>query len=76
MKRSIVSQHGQLVQGRPQKRLFSIAETAEYLGRSVWSIRELIWAGKLPSVRVGKRIHLDIYDLDAFIEQNKVREWD
>ena len=55
-----------------KKRLYSISEAAEYLGRSVWSIRELIWAGKLPSVKVGRRIHLDIIDLDNWIDRNKV----
>jgi len=58
--------------GMLKKRLYSIPEAAEYLGRSVWSIRELIWAGKLPSVKVGRRIHLDIIDLDNWIERNKV----
>lgn len=56
-----------------KKRLYSIAETAEYLGRSVWSVRELIWNGKLPCVKVGRRIHLDIIDLDQWIERNKVK---
>lgn len=56
-----------------KKRLYSVAEAAEYLGRSVWSVRELIWAGKLPCVKVGRRIHLDIIDLDQWIEQNKMR---
>ena len=56
-----------------KKRLYSIPEAAEYLGRSVWSIRELIWAGKLPSVKVGRSIHLDIIDLDNWIERNKVK---
>ena len=55
-----------------RKRLYSISEAAEYLGRSVWSIRELIWAGKLPSVKAGRRVHLDIIDLDKWIERNKV----
>ena len=58
--------------GMLKKRLYSIPEAAEYLGRSVWSIRELIWAGKLPSVKVGRRIHLYIIDLDNWIERNKV----
>jgi excisionase family DNA binding protein len=57
----------------PQKRLYSIAEAAIYLGRSVWSVRELIWGGKLPCVKVGRRIHLDIIDLDQWIEKNKVK---
>ena len=56
-----------------KKRLYSVAEAAEYLGRSVWSVRELIWDGKLPCVKVGRRIHLDILDLDQWIERNKVK---
>lgn len=53
------------------KRLLTVKEASVYLGRSVPSIRELIWAGKLPIVREGKRIHLDIFDLDRWIEQRK-----
>ena len=56
-----------------KKRLYSITEAGEYLGRSDWSIRELIWNGNLPCVRVGRRVHLDIIDLDCFIDQNKVK---
>ena len=54
-----------------RKRLFSVSEASLYLGRSVPSLRELIWAGSLPIVRVGRRIHLDLLDLDRFIEQHK-----
>ena len=53
------------------KRLYSIPEAAIYLGRSEWSIRRLIWSGELPSVRAGGRIHVDIVDMDAFIDQHK-----
>ena len=56
-----------------KKRLYSIQEAAEYLGRSVWSVRELIWGGKLPCVKAGRRIHLDIIDLNQWIEKNKVK---
>jgi excisionase family DNA binding protein len=56
------------------KRLYTVKEAAQFLGRSEWSVRELIWAGKLPCVKVGRRRHLDIYDLDSFIERNKVEE--
>lgn len=59
---------------RPQKRLYTIAEAGLYLGRTVWSMRELIWKGELPTVRVGRRIHLDINDLDTFIDKHKIRE--
>jgi len=56
-----------------RKRLFTIPEASVYLGRSVPSLRELIWAGSLPCVKVGKRIHLDIYDLDKWIDAHKTR---
>jgi excisionase family DNA binding protein len=58
------------------KRLYTIPEAGIYLGRSKWSIRRLIWNGDLPSVRPpGRHVHhLDVRDMDAFIEQNKVIE--
>jgi len=57
---------------RPRKRLYSVVEAGEYLGRTPWAIREMIWKGKLPAVRDGRRILLDIDDLDRWIEANKV----
>jgi len=55
------------------KRLFTLKEAANYLGRSVWSIRELIWAGEIPVVRPhgSRKIYVDIVDLDRFIDSNK-----
>ena len=41
---------------RPKKRLYSIPEAGEYLVRTVWAIREMIWRGKLPAVRDGRRV--------------------
>jgi excisionase family DNA binding protein len=57
----------------PTKRLYSVPEAAFYLGRSVDAVYEMIWAGKLPYVKDGKRNLIDIRDMDAFIEQNKTR---
>ena len=54
------------------KRLFTLPEAANYLGRTVWSMRELVWAGKIPIVRDGKRIFLDIADLDSYVTKNKM----
>jgi len=56
------------------KRLYTLGEAAVYLGRSVWSIRRLIWNGELPQVRAGGRVHVDILDMDAFIDKNKEQE--
>jgi hypothetical protein len=54
------------------KRLYSLKEASIYLGRTLWGVRELVWAGKLPIVRTGKRQFVDLRDMDRFIEQNKV----
>ncbi|UVT20112.1 MAG: helix-turn-helix domain-containing protein [Nitrospira sp.] len=58
----------------PTKRLYSLPEAAMYLGRSTWSIRRLIWNGELPQVRAGGRVHVDVRDLDEFIDKNKTCE--
>lgn len=56
-----------------QKRLFNIKEGAVYLGRSVWAVREMLWAGKMPYVKDGKRILLDIQDMNDWIDRSKTR---
>lgn len=53
------------------KRLYSIKEAAVFLGRSDWSVREMLWAGKIPYVKDGKRIFIDIIDLEVWIDRNK-----
>lgn len=56
-----------------RKRLYTLKEGAEYLGRSEWGMRELIWAGVIPVVKqqTARKIFLDIQDLDRFVEANK-----
>lgn len=54
-----------------EKRLYTLKEAALYLGRSVDGLREVIWARKLPIVRDGRKIWLDIRDLEAFVTRNK-----
>lgn len=56
-----------------RKRLYSIKDASVYLGRSVWAVREMLWAGKIPYVKDGKRILLDIQDMDNWIEKNKTQ---
>lgn len=57
--------------GRIQPVLLNVKDAAVYLGRSEQSVQHLIFQGELPVVRVGRRIHLDRRDLDAWIEQHK-----
>ena len=53
------------------QRLFSLKEASIFLGRTLWSMRELVWAGKIPIVRDGKRIFVDVVDLENYITKNK-----
>lgn len=55
------------------KRLLSEKETAAYLGRSLWAIREMRYAGKLPFVKDGKRVLFDVLDLNDWIEKSKTQ---
>jgi excisionase family DNA binding protein len=56
---------------RVQPALLDVKDAAVYLGRSEQSIQHLIFEHELPVVRVGRRVHLDRRDLDAWIEKNK-----
>ena len=53
------------------KRLYSVKEAARYLGRSPWTIRRLFRDGVLREVRQGRRVMLDIVDLEQFVEKYK-----
>ncbi len=55
------------------KRLYNIDEAAVYLGRTSCAVREMLYAGKIRFVKDGKRIQLDIQDLDAWIEKSKTQ---
>ncbi len=55
------------------RRLLTLAEAAELLGLSVASIRRLVWAGKLPVVRLTRRIQIDTRDLERLIQHTKDR---
>ena len=57
-----------------RKRLFTLKEAAEYLGRSEWGMRDLIWKRMIPVVMNtgGRKIFIDIRDLDDYVEKNKL----
>ena len=58
---------------KTKKRLYNEREAAEYLGRSIYSIRELRYNGVLKYIKVGARVQYDICDLDEFIEHHKIQ---
>jgi excisionase family DNA binding protein len=49
----------------------SLQEAAVVLGVSVATLRRLVWAGKLPTVRLTRRVQIDVRDLDRLIQQGK-----
>ena len=51
-------------------RLMSTSCAARYLGKSVWTIRRMFFAGELRGIR-GKHLKFDRRDLDEYIEANK-----
>jgi len=54
-----------------QQRLLRVRQAAEYLSiceRSLWTLIKL---GKIPSIRLGRSVRIDLCDLDAFIETAK-----
>ena len=55
-------------------RLLPLKVAAEYLGLTVWALRERIWAGQIPVVRFpgGRKQYLDVQDLEKFIDNNKI----
>ena len=56
------------------RRLYDIQAIAAYLGIPAYTVREMIWRGDLPCVKIGRRQYLDLKDVDALIEGNKMRE--
>lgn len=55
-----------------EPRLLNIRAAAVYLSCTVWALRQLAWAKKLPHVRIGRRLLFDRTDLDKFVESRKV----
>jgi len=56
----------------PVPRLLSQQEAAIYLGISYWTLRDLIFRGEVPHVKIGRRILVDRLDLDAFLDRAKI----
>jgi excisionase family DNA binding protein len=51
--------------------MLTVQRAAKYLSLPVSQIRDLYWSRQLPIIRRGKRIIIDIRDLDAWVEKTK-----
>jgi hypothetical protein len=56
-------------------RLLPLKKAADYMGLTVWAMRERIWAGQIPVAVVqfpnGRKQYIDVQDLDKLIQDNK-----
>lgn len=51
-----------------ERRFFSCAEIAEYLGLSEKTVRRKVDRREMPAVRIGKNIRIDLKALEAELE--------
>ena len=65
----------QRISNPPSPQLLTLKQAAEYLGLTVWALRERVWAGTIPFVKFpeGRKIYIRTKDLDEFIEDNTYR---
>lgn len=61
-------------------RLLTLKDAANYIGLSVWAMRERVWCGAIEVVRFknadgewGRKMYFDRQDLETFIKDNKTR---
>ena len=57
----------------PRQRLISLRDAADILGLSVASVRRLISDGKLPALRLTRRLLVDVHDVERVIQELKAR---
>ncbi len=54
-------------------RLLPLMQAAEYLGLTMWALRERIWSRQIPVVVFpnGRKQYIDTEDIEKFIRENK-----
>lgn len=57
--------------GAPVTMLVTIHTAALLLSSTPWTVRRLIWAKKIPAVKIGRRCLVDPLDLQAYIVKLK-----
>jgi len=55
----------------PEPLLFDIHGAARALSATPWAVRSLLWDGKIPFVKIGRRFLVDPADLRAYIAREK-----
>lgn len=53
------------------KRLYTLKDSSGYLSLGLHGVRNLVWSGQIPVVRIGRKMFIDLDDLQKFVSQNK-----
>lgn len=53
------------------KRLYCLKSASSYLDLGLHGVRNLVWTGQIPVVKIGKKQFIDLEDLERFVSQNK-----
>lgn len=53
----------------PERRFLGLTDAAKRVGLSRAYVHQLTMSGRLPAYRVGRRLLIDVDDLDAFIRK-------
>lgn len=74
--RVVARLRGELVSetGPIRPRLLTVKQAAVYLGRSKHAVQHMVAQGRIPVVRDGRRVLLDVRELDRWIEANTERD--
>jgi excisionase family DNA binding protein len=51
--------------------LVNLPTAARMLGTTVWAVREILWAKKIPHVKIGRRFLVSPADLEGYVVQLK-----
>jgi excisionase family DNA binding protein len=55
----------------PEPLLLDIRGAARALSSTVWAVRSLIWDGKIPYIKIGRRFLISPADLREFVAREK-----
>jgi len=62
---------GQCPPGSPLPRLLTVFQAGTMLAMTPRAVRNMISARRIPVVRIGRRIRIDISDIDQLIEEGR-----
>lgn len=57
--------------GAVKARLLTVEQAATYMGRTEEAMQHMVASGKVPTVRIDRRVFVDVHDLECLIEDSK-----